>query len=65
MTLYIAEITYVPTWAGFSFLAAVLDACTRQVVGWYSPHRRHSSINYLSPVNYEQRLKSAASIPNT
>lgn len=159
--LYVADITYVPTWAGFMFLAVVLDACTRRVVGWsmanhpgtelvlgalnmalqqrrptsvihhsdqgaqytslafgqrcreagvrpsmgsagdcydnalcesffatlecelidrrsfrsraeaklavfsfiegwYNPHRRHSSINYLSPVNYEQRLKSAA-----
>ncbi len=159
--LYVADITYVPTWAGFLFLAVVLDACTRRVVGWsmahhlrtqlvldalnmalhqrrpasvihhsdqgsqytsvafgqrckeagvrpsvgsagdcydnalcesffatlecelierrsfrtraeaklavfsfiegwYNPHRRHSSIDYLSPVNYEQRLKSAA-----
>ena len=30
------------------------------IEGWYNPHRRHSSIYYLSPVNYEQRLKSAA-----
>ena len=30
------------------------------IEGWYNPHRRHSSIDYLSPVNYEQRLKSAA-----
>ena len=159
--LYVADITHVPTWAGFLFLAVVLDACTRRVVGWsmanhlrtelvldalhmalhqrrpasvihhsgqgsqytslafgqrcreagvrpsmgsagdcydnalcesffatlecelidrrsfraraeakpavfsfiegwYNPHRRHSSIGYLSPVNYEQRLKPAA-----
>ena len=30
------------------------------IEGWYNPHRRHSSIGYLSPVNYEQRLKPAA-----
>ena len=159
--LYVADITYVPTWAGFLFLVVVVDACTRRVVGWsmahhlrtqlvldalnmalhqrwpdsvihhsdrgsqytslafgqrckeagvrpsmgsagdgyenalcesffatlecelidrrtfrsraeaklavfsfiegwYNPHRRHSSIDYLSSVNYEQRLKSAA-----
>ena len=23
--------------------------------GWYNPHRRHSSIDYLSPMNYERR----------
>jgi len=33
-TLWVADITYVPTWAGFLFLAVVLDACTRRVVGW-------------------------------
>ena len=32
--LYVADITYVPTWAGFLFLAVVLDACTRRIVGW-------------------------------
>ena len=32
--LYVADITYVPTWAGFLFMAVVLDACTRRVVGW-------------------------------
>ena len=26
--------TYLPTWAGFLYLAVVLDACTRRVVGW-------------------------------
>ena len=31
---YVADITYVPTWAGFLFLAVVLDVCTRRVVGW-------------------------------
>ena len=29
--LYVADITYVPTWAGFLFLEVVLDACTRRV----------------------------------
>ncbi len=31
---WVADITYVPTWAGFLFLAIVLDVCTRKVVGW-------------------------------
>ena len=29
-----ADITYVPTWAGFLYLAVVLDAFSRRVVGW-------------------------------
>ena len=32
--LYVADITYVPTWAGFLFVAIVLDVFSRRVVGW-------------------------------
>ena len=32
--LWVADITYVSTWAGFLFLAVVLDAFSRRVVGW-------------------------------
>ncbi len=32
--LWIADVTYVPTWAGFLYLAVVLDAFSRRVVGW-------------------------------
>ena len=32
--LWVADITYVPTWAGFVFLAVVVDAFSRRVVGW-------------------------------
>jgi putative transposase len=32
--LWVADITYVPTWAGFLYLAVVLDAWSRRVIGW-------------------------------
>ena len=32
--LWVADITYVPTWSGFLFLAVVLDVFSRRVVGW-------------------------------
>jgi putative transposase len=32
--LWVADITYVPTWSGFLFLAVVLDAWSRRIVGW-------------------------------
>ena len=32
--LWVADITYVPTWSGFVYLAIVLDAYSRKVVGW-------------------------------
>jgi hypothetical protein len=25
------------------------------IEGWYNPHRRHSGIDYLSPMEYERR----------
>ena len=33
-TLWVADITYVPTWAGFLYLAVVLDVWSRKIVGW-------------------------------
>ena len=32
--LWVADITYIPTWAGFLYLAVVLDVFSRRVVGW-------------------------------
>ena len=32
--LWVADITYIPTWAGFLYLAAVLDVWNRRIVGW-------------------------------
>lgn len=32
--LWVADMTYVPTWAGFIYLAIVLDVWSRRVVGW-------------------------------
>jgi putative transposase len=32
--LWVTDITYVPTWGGFLYLAVVLDAWSRRVVGW-------------------------------
>ena len=39
--LWVADITYVPTWAGFLYVAVVLDAWSRRVVGWaFAQHLR-------------------------
>ena len=34
--LWVADMTYVPTWAGFVYLAVVIDVWSRRVVGWAS-----------------------------
>ncbi len=30
------------------------------IEGWYNPHRRHSSLDYLSPMNYERKRQESA-----
>ena len=32
--LWVADISYIPTWSGFLFLAVVVDVWSRRVVGW-------------------------------
>jgi putative transposase len=32
--LWVADITYLPTWQGFLYLAVIIDAFSRRVVGW-------------------------------
>ena len=32
--LWVADITYIPTWAGFLYLSVVVDVWSRRVVGW-------------------------------
>jgi putative transposase len=32
--LWVADITYIPTWSGFLYLAMVMDVYSRRIVGW-------------------------------
>jgi putative transposase len=44
--LWVADITYVPTWAGFLYLAVVLDVWSRKIVGWaMATHLRTSLVS--------------------
>lgn len=48
--LWVADITYVPTWDGFVYLAIVLDAWSRRVVGWAIGERIQTDL-VLSALN--------------
>ena len=39
---------------------AVGEAIFEFIEGWSNPHRRHSALGYLSPVNFEQQLRGSA-----
>ena len=36
--LWLADLTYVATWAGFAYVAFVIDAYARRIVGWRVSH---------------------------
>ena len=42
--LWVADITYIPTWAGFLYLAVVLDAFSRRIVGWSMSTTLHTQV---------------------
>jgi putative transposase len=42
--LWVADITYCPTWSGFLYLAVVLDAFSRRIVGWSMSTTLHAKI---------------------
>jgi putative transposase len=42
--LWVADITFVPTWAGFLYLAVVLDAFSRRVIGWAMGTRQRTQL---------------------
>ena len=48
--LWVADITYIPTWAGFLYLAVVLDAFSRRIVGWATAEHLRTEL-VLSALN--------------
>jgi putative transposase len=44
----------------FSSQAEARMAIFQWLEGWYNPHRRHSALGYLSPINYERRMLAKA-----
>jgi putative transposase len=42
--LWVADITYIATWAGFLYLAVVLDAFSRRIVGWAMANHLRTSL---------------------
>ena len=57
--LWVADITYVPTWSGFLYLAVVLDVWSRKIVGWaMATHLRTSLVTSALDMAIAQRSPS-------
>jgi putative transposase len=59
--LWVADMTYVPTWAGFIFLAVVLDVFSRRVVGWAIGHDMHTDL-VLKALNMALQQRKPSSV---
>ena len=41
--LWVSDFTYVATWAGFVYVAFVIDTYARRIVGWRASRTAHAS----------------------
>ena len=65
-TVYVGDITYLPTGEGWLYLAVVLDLCSRAVVGWsMADHRRAELVNQALAMALCQRRPAAGLIMHT
>jgi putative transposase len=65
-TIYVGDITYLPTGEGWLSLAVVLDLCSRVVVGWsMADHMRAELVNQALAMAIWQRQPVAGLIMHT
>ena len=65
-TVYVGDITYLPTGEGWLYLAVVLDLCSRAVVGWsMANHMRAELVNHALAMAICQRQPAAGLIMHT
>ena len=55
--LWVSDFTYVPTWAGFVYVAFVIDAFARRIVGWRVSRTAHADfvLDALEQALHERR----------
>ena len=59
--IWVADITYVPTWTGFVYLAIVLDVFSRKVVGWSMANHLRTEL-VLGALNMALRQRRAQGV---
>jgi transposase InsO family protein len=55
--LWLSDFTYVPTWSGFVYVAFVIDAYARRIVGWRASRTAHAGfvLDALEQALHERR----------
>src|ERR671938_177858 len=55
--LWVSDFTYVATWSGFVYVAFVIDAFARRIVGWRVSRRAHAGfvLDALEQALHERR----------
>jgi transposase InsO family protein len=65
-TVYVGDITYLPTGEGWLYLAVVLDLCSRAVVGWsMANHMRAELVKHALAMALGQRQPAAGLLMHT
>jgi putative transposase len=65
-TVYVGDITYLPTGEGWLYLAVVLDLCSRAVVGWsMANHMRAELVNHALSMALGPRRPAAGLLMHT
>jgi putative transposase len=65
-TIYVGDITYLPTGEGWLYLAVVLDLCSRAVVGWSMAHHlRAELVTQALSMALSQRQPAAGLLMHT
>ena len=59
--LWVADMTYIPTWTGFLYLAMVIDVYSRRVVGWAFGERMTADLVILA-LNMALMTRKPASV---
>ncbi len=61
-TVWLADITYLPTGEGWLYLAAVLDLATRKIVGWSMRDHMRAELSVAALMMAAQRQRPAAGL---
>ena len=59
-TVWLADITYLPTGEGWLYLAAILDLATRKIGGWSMRNHMHTELSVAALMMAAQRQRPAA-----